>query len=426
MFRPVPALLALTVTGALLPALEISDNDTKFSFGLYLQGVAAKASAANKAGDSYNAIEGIDGHGDDADFYLRRLRTVFRGAHKGFIFQATLSADDYGRVPTSTAPSVGLYDAFVGKEFKMDGGISHRIAFGKQTTWFNTVVTRSGAQQFATGRASAAFMNVNGVGVGYRFAAPVISLGIDVQNNTGDESTDQVVATTVTTTNATNNSTGSNNIGEGLTYTARLELTGPSADSWAIGKWQESFAGVAGKGVALGLEAGAVQRDRVNTGKPANAAPAAPGTQAASKKTMVMGADVLLHIDGLTALAAYHHQAVEVNADADNKDDSTGSEVMAIQAGYAFPVDGLGVLEPALRYQKIDFDTANDSEGTSFGNKDFGNSGNEIDFGLNLYLSGHSNKLNLVYTKWTGEDTGKTGESAPTANIVRLQHQLLF
>ncbi len=416
MFRPVPALLALTVTGALLPALEISDNDTKFSFGLYLQGVAAKASAANKAGDSYNAIEGIDGRGDDADFYLRRLRTVFKGAHKGFIFQATLSADDYGRVPTSTAPSVGLYDAFVGKEFKMDGGISHRVTFGKQTTWFNTVVTRSSSQQFTTGRASAAFMNVNGVGVGYRFAAPVISLGVDVQNNTGDDSTDQ----TVTATTPGNTSTGSNNTGEGLTYTARLELTGPSADAWAIGKWQESFAGAAGKGVALGLEAGAVQRDRVD----ANAGTA--GTQAGSKRTVVTGADVLLHIDGLTALAAYHHQAVEVNADADNKDDSTGGEVFAIQAGYAFPVDGFGVLEPALRYQKIDFDTANDSEGTPFGSKDYGNSGKQIDVGLNFYLSGHSNKFNLLYTKWTGEDTGKAGESAPTANIVRLQHQLQF
>ena len=417
MFRPVPALLTLAATGALLPALEISDNDTKFAFTLYAQSVAAKATATNATGDAYNATEGINGRGDDADLYMRRVRTGFKGTYKGYLYQATLAADNLGRASQAiaTGPSVTIWDAFLGKEFKMDG-ITHRLTFGKQNTWFNTVVSRSTVQLMPASRASAELMASNGVGFQYRMTAPVLSFGVDVQNNTGDDYNQ----TNSAPNNNQNPQTGTN-YGEGMYYTARLELTGPDADSWAIGKWQESYAGAAGKGIALGFDAGANRKDNVDRDG------ATAGVQGAYVDTFCYGADILLHVDGLTALAEARHQIKKTSSFAATpSDDSTGSTVQILQAGYAFPLEGLGVLEPAARYQKIDLDTANDNEGLSYGWKDYGNSGKQIDLGVNLYLASHGNKLSLLYTSWKGEDSSAANGETPTAKIVRLQHQLNF
>jgi hypothetical protein len=414
-FRPVPALLLLAATVSTASALEISDNDTKFAFTFFSRAVAAKATATQANGDSYNATEGINGRGDDLDLYMRWVRVGFKGTYKGYLYQVVLNANDLGRSSTPTvAANVSVWDAYVGKSFK-SGDVTHLVTFGKQNTWANTVVSRAGSQMLATSRATGEYLNTNGVGLGYRLTAPVISLGLDVQNNVGDETTNQNPTGT--------GSTGTTNRGEGMYYAARLELTGPSEDAWAIGKWQESFAGKAGKGIALGIDAGANQRDRIDAHTPTTP----NGTQAASQQIVVFGADLLLHVDGLTALAEYRHQARKVTADVNTatvKDDSVGSEAIVLQAGYAFPVEGYGVLEPAVRYQKIDNDTANDYEGKSFGAKDYADSGKQIDFGLNLYIAGHNNKLGFIYTKWTGEEL--EGKDAATADIVRLQHQLMF
>ncbi len=402
MFRPVPALLLLAATVATAPALEISDNDTKFAFTFFSRAVAAKATATQAGGDSYNPVEGINGGSDDMDLYMRWVRVGFKGTHKGYLYQVVLNANDLGRTSTPTvAANISVWDAFVGKAFKGDG-ITQTVTFGKQNTWANTVVSRAGSQMLATSRASGDYLNTNGVGLGYRLTAPVISLGLDVQNNVGDDTATQ---------------TGTN-YGEGMYYTARVEITGPSTDAWAIGKWSESFAGAAGKGIALGLDAGVNKNDHV-----ADANPVIANGQPGYQTTTAMGADLLLHIDGLTALAEYRHQNRQGSTFA-STDDSTGSEVILVQAGYAFPVDGFGVFEPAVRYQKIDNDTANDNEGKAFGAKDYGDSGKQLDFGLNLYLAGHSNKFGLIYTTWTGEEG--VGKDAATADIVRLQHQLMF
>ena len=413
MFRPVPALLLLAATVATAPALEISDNDTKFAFTFFSRAVAAKATATQAGGDSYNPVEGINGGSDDMDLYMRWVRVGFKGTHKGYLYQVVLNANDLGRTSTPTvAANISVWDAFVGKAFKGDG-ITQTVTFGKQNTWANTVVSRAGSQMLATSRATGDYLNTNGVGLGYRLTAPVISLGLDVQNSIGDDNATQNIAATT----APNTSTGTNNRGEGMYYAARVEITGPSEDAWAIGRWQESFAGKAGKGIALGFDAGASQRDRIDGNS------AVAGTQAASQTVVVFGADVLLHVDGLTALAEYRHQARKVDVDKGG-DDSVGSEAFIVQGGYAFSVDGFGVLEPAVRYQKIDNDTADDNEGKSFGGKDYGDSGKQLDFGLNLYLAGHSNKFGLIYTTWTGEEG--VGKDAATADIVRLQHQLMF
>ena len=391
---PVPSLVLLALPGAALFALEIKDNNTSLSLGLYAQVVAAKAVANDAAGDSYNATEGMAGRGDDADFYLRRFRPSFKGTHDGFLFQATLAADNAGRVTSvagSGATTVTLFEGYVGKVFKGEH-VTQTVTAGKQIPWFNPASGRSSTQQFVASRASAEYLAPCGVGVGYRLAAPWISLGVDLQNNTGDD---------------TANQTGTNH-GEGTCAMARIEITGPTVDQWAIGKWQESFAGAAGKGVALGFEAGTNQRDRTSA--------------TASTTTTALGSDLLVHVDGLTALAEYRHQAKTVMPDA-AANDATGAEVIVVQAGYAVAWSAVGVLEPALRYQRIDSDTANDAEGKAYGWKDYGDSGREFDTELNLYLSGHSNKFGLICTVWKGEETAV---GTPRATIVRLQHQLLF
>jgi hypothetical protein len=181
--------------------------------------------------------------------------------------------------------------------------------------------------------------------------------------------------------------------------------------------------------VALGFEAGVNQRDRTNqVAANANANPPIAFQAGQVQKTDVYGVDLLLHVDGLTALAEFRHRGIYTkNLDSDKKD-SEGADILVLQAGYAFPVEALGgVLEPALRFQDIDMNTGNEKEGKPFGGGDFGNSGRQIDVALNLYLAGHNNKINLMYTRWTGEEgTTPATDEKPMANIVRLQHQLNF
>jgi len=391
---PLHASLVLATLPALaLSALEIQDKETSLSIGCYLQAVAAKGTATVAGGDAYNATEGIAGRGDDLDLYLRRFRPSFKGTFQGVQFVAILAADNAGRATAAgaSAPTVTLYEGYVGRSWVL-GATRQTVTFGKQLPWFNPAATRSSTQQFVGSRASAEYLAPCGVGAGYRLVAPMISLGLDVQNNTGDDATNQA---------------GTNH-GEGLTSTARLEITGPDADHLAIGTWQESFAGAAGHGLALGLEAGVSQRDRTS-----------PTT---GQTVTVYGGDLLLHWDALSALVEAAHQTTTVMPDA-AADDVTGAGVVLVQAGWAMPWDGVGVVEPALRWQAIDGNTAQDAEGLPFGGKDYGASGREVDAQVTLYQAGHRLKTGLMVTRWRGEESAA---GTPRATIVRLQQQILF
>ncbi len=101
--------------------------------------------------------------------------------------------------------------------------------------------------------------------------------------------------------------------------------------------------------------------------------------------------------------------------------------MVVAEAGYAMPYDGL-ILEPAVRYQVINLDTGLGDQPVTYDggpqnpgpDAEWGDSGTQIDLGLNCYLHGHSNKIQLSYSRW--EAKGGAGH----ANIWRLQHQLAF
>ena len=399
------ALLALAASTSALAAVEIADADTKVIIGLYQQARIDVAQARDLNGDRYSINDGTSVTPDTADFYIRRFRPSLKGSVKGAIFSTTLQADNWGKDVSgkdaagnnTSTTSVGLYEAFAGKEFQV-GGIKHTVTLGKQLAWFNTAGSRSTTMQFVTSRASCTLLSPIGIGAGYRLASELVNLGVDIQNNTGD-------------------STGSNtqDDGEGLCYTARIEFTGPKGD-WNIGKWQESYAGAAGHGLALGLEAGTNRGDRSGSGTGAS--------PYAGETTTAYGADLLLHVDGLTAFGEYRVQRKAKTYDGNTESTTTPARIWSAQAGYAMNLEGGLALEPALRYTSIDMNRDDANEATVYGTAEYGASGQQVDVGLTLFLAGHNHKLSGIFTSWNGE--ANTAGDQGTARIVRIQHQILF
>lgn len=402
--RIAPALLTLlTAIPSVLSAVDIADGDAKVTVGLFSQARVDVARAHDSNGNSYSINDGASVAPDTADIYLKRFRPYIRGTAKGAIFVATLQADNWGKDSTGkdatsganlSTTSVGLFEGYAGKEFMIDG-IKHTITLGKQLSWFNFANNRPILMQFATNRATAALLAPVGVGAGYRLNSDMINLGLDVQNNTGD-------------------STGSNtqDDGEGMAYTGRIEITGPKG-SWNIGKWQESFAGADGQGIALSLDAGTNRADRTGT-----------AGSFASENTTAFGIELLVHNDGLTALGEYRTQRKAKTFDSGSANVDTPAKIWLVQAGYAFKIDGGMALEPAVRYTNIDMVSDDSNEGNPYGVADWGNSGKQIDLGLNLFLAGHGHKVSALFTTWKGEENA-AGEQAD-ARIFRLQHQLMF
>ena len=400
--RIAPALLTLlTVIPSALSAVDIADADAKVTVGLFSQARVDVARAHDTSGDRYSINDGASVAPDTADIYLKRFRPYIRGTAKGAIFVATLQADNWGKDSTGnvaganvSTTSVSLFEGYAGKEFVV-GDIKHTITLGKQLSWFNFANNRPILMQFATNRATAALLAPVGVGAGYRLNSEMINLGLDIQNNTGD-------------------SAGSNtqDDGEGMAYTGRIEFTGPKGN-WNIGKWQESFAGADGQGVALSLDAGTNRGDRTG------------GAGAfASENTTALGVELLVHNDGLTALGEYRTQRKAKTFDSGAANADTPAKIWLVQAGYAFKIEGGMALEPAVRYTNIDMNSDDSNEGTSYGVADWGTSGKQIDLGLNLFVAGHGHKVSALFTYWKSEETA-AGDQAD-ARIFRLQHQLMF
>jgi hypothetical protein len=273
---------------------------------------------------------------------------------------------------------------------------------GLDYAFFNHAEASNSATLFPIQRASAALMPVRGTGIGYMLNHPMVRWGVDIQNNIADSVNTQPAGTT------------QSGDGEGLSYTTRVEITGPG--DLALPKWQESWAGKEGTGFIVGFEIGKNDADRVGSG--------AVGTEV---DTTCWGIDVVGRWNNLCGLIELRHRTLETTVEDGTSVDDVESEIIIVQVGYAIPWKNMFV-EPAIRYSVIDMDTDDDNElvnyngavGASASNRDYGNSGDEIDIGVNLYLNGHSNKLSLAYSMWDAED----GDA--DANIIRFQHQLNF
>jgi Phosphate-selective porin O and P len=393
--HPVKTLAALAILGVVAPsahAVSIKDDVLSLTPGIRIQSRAQVSDATNNAGQDYRIQGGIDNATNDPiDFSIRRARLYMSfkyGANwKG---QLAINADNIDNNSTGTGTrATQVRYAWLERGFDMGDGMSHGITFGLNKPYNNpsSAAMSSSRELFPNGNAASQFLDARGVGVGYRFYHPIFMIAADVQNNTS--------ATKDTSTAASAQEE------EGLFYGARAEFS--FSPDWFIKKRAESFLAKEGQGLNLGLSY-AMNQDQINA---ANAT-----------STSAISVDAIFWLNGLSAYAEYRMGTTETEPFAGGSTD-VDSEFIVLQAAYAFVV-GEEVLEPALRYQIIDANTDADSTAAYGNNTDTGASGSQIDIGVNYYLSGHDNKLQLAVSLWEAE------EGNADATIIRLQHQINF
>lgn len=399
-----PTLLVIaalaTVNG--LCALDVKDDDLKIGLKLQLQVRAEKSWAKGTDAQRYNVTEGsASTEPDDMDFYIRRARIGFAGTWKGeYKFAYLLRNDDQDKTSTARTPSTHV--AYIERLIKQeDLGIEHGIRAGLDYAWFNgsNAVFSSSSFLFPTGRASTDMLAPRGTGVGYKLTSKMVSWGVDVQNNTGDSA---LVGTQ-----------GSANQGEGLFYGTRVQVIPFDSDDKGHMKPVESFLGKEGKGVLISAEFGVNQNDNTST--------------TATVTTKGYGFEVLGHLDGLTALAEYRQTiATTTSSVAATQEDVNVATVYLVQAGYALPC-GDQIIEPAFRWTHLNND-ADADEAVNYGTREYGASGNSFDLGVNYYIHGHANKLQIALQHWRSEGHSNVGSDLvqPKADIVRAQWQLSF
>lgn len=419
-------LIALAVAAPAAFALDVKDDDVKLGLSLQLQvrGEVASADAADGQ-THYSVTSGKSvGTTDPFDFYIRRMRLGFKGSYQGdWKFGAIIRIDNQDKSVASTGSTIDAaatgsaakqdvnfnrrpetHVAYIERVIKQeDLKIEHSIKAGLDYAFFNGAsgVFSSSSFLLPSGRATdqSSMLAPRGIGIGYKLDAPYVTWGFDIQNNVSDD------AETSTTSQ-----------GDGLCYTTRLQLT-PEGDL-AIKKAVESFLGKPGTGVMVSLEYG--KNTNLNT----------------IQDITAYGTEVLVHWNGLSALAEFRKAKFEDNTTDGTSKSATANknrdrQIWLVQAGYALPL-GDAVIEPAVRYTVIDLDKDDVGEGENkdgktgqslptYGSGEYGNSGKQWELGVNYYPKGsHANKIQLGFQNWEAEQ-GKA-----KANILRAQWQLSF
>ncbi len=405
----VKTLSAIALGGLCLPAahaVSISDDVVKLGVGVRLQTRAQIADADAIDGSEFNVQNAALGKNDPVDFSIRRARLMFAGSYgANWKFNATLAADGVDRSGTASASRTAvLRYGWVERAFKMDGDMAHLVKFGLDKPFFNAAdVMSSSRMLFATKAATDSFLNPRGVGLSYKFAHPMFIIGADLQNSP--------TARPATSFGATDSAS----IDEGYFYSVRAEFTPLFNAEWFDAKRSESYVAKEGHHLVVGLKYG-VNEDVIGGATPA-------------LRTLTTqsgyGVDVLFHWNMLSFYADYLALTTEVeDVDGSAADPAdVDGEIITAQVGYAFPIGGDYVLEPAVRFAIIDLNTDIDNVATNYtasADAEHGLSGNEIEIALNLYLDGHNNKFTLAYQMWSAE------EGDAEANVIRLQHQLNF
>lgn len=381
-------LLALAAIAAAPAAygLNVEDNDLKLGLKMTLQVRAEHSSAQDAAGNAYDIMNAASQANDPADFYLRRMRIGFAGSYKeDYRFALTMRFDGAGKNSTaaSASPNVAIIERIIKQD---DLKLQHSIRAGLDYSFFNSA-NNWGGVILPSGRVtdSMLFVASRGVGAGYKLTAPWVLIGADVQNNNADSDAGA----------------------DGLFYSTRVQISPPG--EWNIPAFQETWAGKAGKGVMLAVEYGA------NT------------QTAANVTTSAIGAELLVHVDGLSAHAEYR----TATEDTDSTGASIDRDAIIVTAGYAMPLGNTGTtIEPVLRFTQADFNADTDDNGgygsslayNGTGNKgaENGGTGTQWDVGVNWYLGSAANKLQLAYQDWSAE------EGDADAQIVRGQWSLSF
>lgn len=380
--------LAALVIAPAAYALDVKDDDVKLGLSLQLQVRAEVAKAEDGTGASYNVADGSVTQPDAIDFYLRRARFGIVGTYKNdFKFGFIMRADNEDKTAVGAGRALEVQQAYIGREFKQGDKITHLVQAGLDYAFFNgtAAVASSKTALFVNARATenAWLLAPRGVGMKYQMKAPYVTWGVDIMNNVGDGA------------NAADD-------GEGLCYTTRVQVS-PEGDL-KIATPAESFLGKDGKGVLVALEYGKNVDD-------------VAGVAVLDKSAF--GLEVYGHFNQVSALA----EVRDVKTTDQITDVSVKSRVWLLQAGFAFPcpmVKG-AIMEPAIRYTKIDLDKEDDAEASDYGSAEYGLSGKQFDLGVNYYLNGTANtKFSLDYSNWKAE------EGDAKAQIIRLQAQLYF
>ena len=425
----VPTLSTLALIGmsaTALSAASISPKEDNLTIGLSgaLQTRATiGADGTTASGGDYDPLTGTNGQKSQAvHFEIRRLRLGISGTYKDdWRGVVTLAADKADSDYYNSGRAVSLYAAYVAKKIKT-GDIDHEILFGLDKPFTNESSYSSSAYLLPTNRPSGDFIDYAGrsVGVNYKLISPMFVFGAGFMNGK------TVASTTTPAVYVFSDGTGAETT-PGYIANARIEMA-PGA-AMMPKKKQESYLGAEGTHVLLGLEVLKEWNKQVAvTG--ANAA-----TAYSSVDTTIWGPDLLAHFNGLTGIAEWKHRSTQTeafnNVGAGGAPvDPINASVWSVQAGYAFPMPSTMVLEPALRFSKIDMDRNNDPESSSYRRGvDYNSlategrnqqSGALIEAGVNLYITGNSNKLQLSYLDWKAEaDEG-------AAHMFILQHQLTF
>ncbi|MFM2089753.1 MAG: Phosphate-selective porin [Planctomycetota bacterium] len=387
---PVAEAPAVAPAPAPAPVIPAAAPELKIVPTLMLQTRGDIADGRKAAGGDYApGTEGTD-EGDDVDFYMRRARLGVTASYGTLTGMMVVSGDNLGRSDSTAANTDSrIYSAWAKYGIKGDGITQELRAGFYQAIQNPSAYYSSGVHLLPASAATEWTLANRNVGAGYSLTAGVVEVHADLMNSASDGTDGQ-----------NNGGLNSDPEGDGVWFSTRVQATLPG--ELAIGKWQESFCGAAGRGAALGLEY--AQNDERATGS--------------DVFTTAFGVDLLVHLDGLSALAEFRTQEVDTATDAGGDSDRDTS-VWRVQAGYAFPV-GKYVLEPALRYQDIDTDTGTYQTPVYGANRDYGDSGIEIDAGANLYLAGPRHKISALYTFWDAEH----GEGR--AQILRVQHQISF
>jgi hypothetical protein len=386
-------LSAASVAGASQAAM-IGDDSFRLNLSADAQTRAEHASADAPTGGGWDTVLARPGSSDQLDFSIPRARVGLNGSYgAGYRFDLSLRAVDVDTAGNGASRGIELYKAWVERE--IGDATAHSILhLGLDQPFFNRSQSIYQYWLFPQQRATGAMLEPRGVGVRYLLAGQAFDFGFDVMNN---------LDAAKPAANADKS--------DGLFYSARLELSALDGPKPA---YRESYAGDQGEGLLLALDVGYDAADY--------------GTPGVKTDSLCYGIEAVGHFDQLSCLAELRFQHDRTSSFTAAPSGSRDARIFLAQFGYAMLI-GRGVaLEPAIRLELIDLDTANSSEAVPYDggphvpgpDSDWGDSGRQIDIGLNLYLARHSNKLQFSYSHWDAE-SGSGG-----ADIIRLQHQVYF
>lgn len=390
------ALLGLAVAPAAwsIP-VTLADTTVKLDVGVMMQNRAEMNWSETSTGADFDANRGKAWTADPIDFYNRRTRLNISAEREGWKGLLTFAADKNDSTGYNLNRGASILYLWAQKTITT-GEFAHVITVGLDQPAEQAAYRDPSSQLlFPVPRATVMYPTAaNAYGVRYQLNHKFFQVAVDVQNNR-DASRTAVSST------------------DGLFYGARAVAS--LLPGVALPKRTESFVGEKGLGLALGID-GTLDDSYATAGSPKDVI----------SSSYTGGADVLFHLDEITAdVDARFQQNIKPGA-------HQLGYVVTAQAGYAVPVAALGiVVEPALRGAIIDKDV--DDKFTDLVNAanppksysssaiaEHGNSGYEAEAGLNIYLKGHSNKVQIGFQHWESEN------SDANANILRIQHQFSF